>query len=141
MKGLLRVLLLAGCGFQPQHSALAPDLPRTPATAPGVEAVVLGIAQDGGVPHLGCQQPLCVRARRDPSASRRVASIGFVDRAAGRRFLIDATPDFAAQVDALGGIPDGILLTHAHIGHYLGLAQLGREVLGAKRLPVYCTPS
>jgi pyrroloquinoline quinone biosynthesis protein B len=41
----------------------------------------------------------------------------------------------------LGGLPDGILLTHAHIGHYLGLAQLGREVLGAKRMPVYCTAS
>src|SRR6185295_7717305 len=46
-----------------------------------------------------------------------------------------------AQVDRFGGLPDAILLTHAHIGHYLGLAQLGREVLGAKRLPVYCTAS
>ena len=44
-------------------------------------------------------------------------------------------------MEALGGLPDGILLTHAHIGHYLGLAQLGREVLGAKKVPVYCTPS
>ena len=112
-----------------------------PAPPPGVEAVVLGIAQDGGVPHLGCRQDLCVRARRDPSARRLVASLGLVDHAAGRRFVIDATPDFAAQVDRLGGLPDAILLTHAHIGHYLGLAQLGREVLGAKRMPVYCTAS
>jgi pyrroloquinoline quinone biosynthesis protein B len=111
------------------------------AAPPEVEAVVLGIAQDGGVPHLGCRQPLCVRARRDPSAARRVASLGLVDRKAGRRFVVDATPDFAEQVEELGGVPDGILLTHAHVGHYLGLAQLGREVLGAKRLPVYCTPS
>jgi pyrroloquinoline quinone biosynthesis protein B len=110
-----------------------------PAKPPGVEAVVLGIAQDGGVPHLGCRQELCVRARRDPSARRLVASLGLVDHASKRRFVIDATPDFAAQVDRLGGLPDAILLTHAHIGHYLGLAQLGREVLGAKRLPVYCT--
>jgi len=112
-----------------------------PSAPPGVEAVILGIAQDGGVPHLGCRQELCVRARRDPSARRLVASLGLVDHAAGRRFIIDATPDFAAQVDRLGGMPDAILLTHAHIGHYLGLAQLGREVLGAKRLPVYCTAS
>jgi pyrroloquinoline quinone biosynthesis protein B len=102
---------------------------------------VLGIAQDGGVPHLGCRQDLCVRARRDPSARRLVASLGLLDHGTGRRFVIDATPDFAAQVDRLGGLPDAILLTHAHIGHYLGLAQLGREVLGAKRLPVYCTAS
>jgi pyrroloquinoline quinone biosynthesis protein B len=106
-----------------------------------VEAVVLGIAQDGGVPHLGCRQELCVQARRDPSKRRLVASLGLIDRAASRRFIIDATPDFPEQVDRLGGLPDGILLTHAHIGHYLGLAQLGREVLGAKRMPVYCTPS
>jgi pyrroloquinoline quinone biosynthesis protein B len=118
--------------------ALPAARPGAPA---GVEAVVLGVAQDGGVPHLGCRQELCVRARRDPSARRFVASLGLVDRGAGRRIIIDATPDFAAQVGRLGGLPDAILLTHAHIGHYLGLAQLGREVLGAKRLPVYCTAS
>jgi pyrroloquinoline quinone biosynthesis protein B len=119
-------------------SALPAGRPARPA---GVEAVVLGVAQDGGVPHLGCRQELCVRARRDPSARKLVASLGLVDHAAGRRIVIDATPDFAAQVDRLGGLPDAILLTHAHIGHYLGLAQLGREVLGARRVPVYCTPS
>jgi pyrroloquinoline quinone biosynthesis protein B len=116
-------------------------LAARPPDPPGVEAVVLGIAQDGGVPHLGCRQELCVHARRDPSARKLVASLGLVDHASGRRFVIDATPDFAAQVDRLGGLPDAILLTHAHVGHYLGLAQLGREVLGANRVPVYCTPS
>lgn len=109
--------------------------------APAPEAVVLGVAQDGGVPHLGCRQAFCMEARRDPSKRRLVASLGLIDPAAGKRFVIDATPDFPEQVDRLGGLPDAILLTHAHIGHYLGLAQLGREVLGAKRLPVYCTPS
>ena len=107
----------------------------------GVVAVVLGIAQDGGVPHLGCSQKLCEDARRNPALRRRVACLGLVDREAGKRFVIDATPDFSSQVDSLGGLPDAILLTHAHIGHYLGLAQLGREVLNARRLPVYCTAS
>jgi pyrroloquinoline quinone biosynthesis protein B len=105
------------------------------------EAVVLGIAQDGGVPHAGCHQPLCESARRDPSRRRRVASLGIVERGGGKRFLVDATPDFPEQMELLGGLPDAILLTHAHIGHYLGLAQLGREVLGARGVPVYCTPS
>jgi pyrroloquinoline quinone biosynthesis protein B len=107
----------------------------------GVEAVVLGIAQDGGVPHLGCRQTLCVEARQDPTKRRLVASLGLIDSAAGKRFLVDATPDFATQVDRLGGMPEAILLTHAHIGHYLGLAQLGREVANTRDLPVYCTPS
>jgi pyrroloquinoline quinone biosynthesis protein B len=82
-----------------------------------------------------------VRARRDPSARRAVASLGVVDRSAGKRFLIDATPEFGEQMERLGGRPDAILLTHAHVGHYLGLAQLGREIMGTHRLPVYATPS
>ena len=122
---LLSVLLLRLFGLQ----------------SPGPEALVLGIAQDGGVPHAGCQQPLCVEARKDPSKKRLVASLGLLDPAANKRYLIDATPDFGEQMERLGGRPDGILLTHAHIGHYLGLAQLGREVLGTRRIPVYCTPS
>ena len=35
---------------------------------------------------------------------------------------------------------DGILLTHAHVGHYTGLLHLGKEVLGANRVPVWAMP-
>jgi pyrroloquinoline quinone biosynthesis protein B len=122
-----------------------------PSTAPSepapVRAVVLGIAQDGGVPHIGCRQELCVGARRDPARRQRVAALGLVDGDA--RFLIDATPDLPSQIESLWGSaapPDrrrplsGILLTHAHVGHYAGLLYLGREALGADHLPVYATP-
>jgi len=121
--------------------AAAPTAVSTTPEPAGPAAVVLGVAQDGGVPHLGCRQALCVEARRDPSKRRLVAALGLIDPASGKRFLIDATPDFPAQVELLGGMPDAILLTHAHIGHYLGLAQLGREVVNAKGLPLYCTAS
>jgi pyrroloquinoline quinone biosynthesis protein B len=144
---LFRALLLAGftpAGFTPlgftAPGLAAPD-PTPAPTDRSPRAIVLGIAQDGGVPHAGCRQELCVRARRDPSARLAVASLGLVDPAAGKRFLIDATPDFGEQIERLGGRPDGILLTHAHVGHYLGLAQLGREVMGTRRLPVYATAS
>ena len=132
-----------GLGMPPAAapaSLLSVTMPPSAAPA-GPEGVVLGMAQDGGVPHLGCRQALCVEARRDPTKRRMVASLGLVDAAAGKRFLIDATPDLAAQVELLGGLPDAIFLTHAHIGHYLGLAQLGGEVVNAKNLPVYCTAS
>jgi pyrroloquinoline quinone biosynthesis protein B len=58
-----------------------------------------------------------------------------------RAYLIDATPDFVSQVDTLTGgrLPDGILLTHAHIGHYTGLMYLGREAVDAKHVPVWGT--
>jgi pyrroloquinoline quinone biosynthesis protein B len=114
-----------------------------------LRAVVLGIAQDGGVPHIGCRQPLCVDARRDPARRQRVACLGLVDDVSGRRYLIDATPDIASQIESLNegravASPrrpvDGILLTHAHMGHYTGLMYLGREALGADGVPVHATP-
>ena len=37
-------------------------------------------------------------------------------------------------------IPDGIFLTHAHMGHYTGLMYLGREAKGANQVPVYAMP-
>ncbi|MCU1348821.1 MAG: pyrroloquinoline quinone biosynthesis protein PqqB [Acidobacteria bacterium] len=121
--------------------------PLPPAVQP--YTVVLGIAQDGGYPQAGCNRADCVAMWGDLRLRRRVSSLAIVDPQSGQRWIIDATPDFASQlrtVDELapraGSAPllDGILLTHAHIGHYLGLAQLGREVLGAKGVPVYAMP-
>jgi pyrroloquinoline quinone biosynthesis protein B len=123
--------------------------PAPPETAATVSAQVLGIAQDGGLPHIGCRQAACVAARRDARRRARVASLGLIDARANQRFLIDATPDIAAQLESLNagraGVErarpvDGILLTHAHIGHYAGLMYLGREALGARAVPVYATP-
>jgi len=37
-------------------------------------------------------------------------------------------------------VPDGIFLTHAHIGHYTGLMYLGREALNSKEVEVYVLP-
>ena len=103
--------------------------------------MVLGIAQDGGYPQAGCNRPDCVAAWKNPKLQRHVASLAIVDPISNQHWLIDATPDFGAQLAMLGnpGL-DGILLTHAHIGHYLGLAQLGREVMGTHGVPVYAMP-
>jgi pyrroloquinoline quinone biosynthesis protein B len=138
-------------GLVASAALLPPALALARAQGPGVRAVVLGLAQDGGVPHVGCRQQLCVRARREPSLRQRVACLGLVDGETGERFLIDATPDFASQLESLAELAparpvtrerplDGILLTHAHVGHYIGLAQLGREALGARGVPVFATP-
>jgi pyrroloquinoline quinone biosynthesis protein B len=111
-----------------------------------VEAILLGTAQDGGVPQVGCDCPRCRAARADPVRRRWVACLGLVDRAAGQSWLIDATPDFREQLAALAdwapGCPlAGIALTHAHVGHYAGLIHLGREAWGTQRLPVYASAS
>jgi len=126
----LALLLLTGC-----TAAMTPPVATEPYT------VVLGIAQDGGYPQAGCVREDCLAAWRDPSKRQRVASLGIVDPRTNERWIIDATPDFPSQLHSLGGrVPAGILLTHAHIGHYLGLAHLGREVLGAKGVRVYAMP-
>ena len=103
--------------------------------------MVLGIAQDGGIPQLGCEDPVCVAIRNGQRKRERVASIGLVNPTLKRAYLIDATPDFVSQVDTLTGgrVPDAILLTHAHIGHYTGLMYLGRESIDAKHVPVWGT--
>lgn len=108
---------------------------------------VLGVAQDGGVPHLGCACPRCEAARADPQRRRYAASLlvrggghGPGDGsppAAGERVLVDATPDVRWQVATL---PDRVVLTHAHVGHVGGLPLFGREGGGARDLPVHCTP-
>jgi len=112
----------------------------------------LGTAQDGGLPHAACTCPRCDAARRDPKQSRHIASIAIVVPSTGRRFLIDATPDLPQQLDLLPAVGvhakgrvdrspvDGVLLTHAHLGHYLGLAFFGFEAVHTSSLPVQATP-
>jgi pyrroloquinoline quinone biosynthesis protein B len=115
--------------------------PSGPQTAGRWELVVLGIAQDGGMPHLGCTQELCQSMREGRRKPERVASVGLVNRALGKAYMIDATPDFVSQIGSLTGgrLPDGIFLTHAHVGHYTGLMYLGRESVDATGVPVYAT--
>jgi len=129
------LVILAACATAP------------PATSP--YTLVLGITQDGGYPQAGCNRPACIAAWRDARLRQRVASLAIVDPQSHQRWIIDATPDFPSQLASLDAaaprpagahLLDGILLTHAHIGHYLGLAHLGREVLGAHSIKVYAMP-
>ena len=105
------------------------------------EIVVLGIAQDGGIPQLGCQRPICQDIRAGKRKPEKVASLGLINRRTGTAYVFDATPDFPAQVQRLTGgrNPDGVFLTHAHMGHYTGLMFLGRESVNAKSVPVFAT--
>ena len=117
-----------------------------PSSAPYL--VVLGTAQDGGYPQAGCRKLCCQRVLANPNQHRFVASAAIVDPQTHQRWLIECTPDFPQQLQMLDAIAepkdklgiDGILLTHAHIGHYAGLVHLGREVMGTDRVPVYAMP-
>lgn len=103
------------------------------------QLVVLGVAQDAGMPQLGCDQPLCRDIREGRRKPERVASLGLVNQALNLSYLFDATPDMVSQLGTLNGghSPTAVLLTHGHIGHYTGLMYFGRESLDAKAVPVY----
>lgn len=122
--------------------------------------VNLGIAQDGGWPHVGCSKPCCQSV---PFGTYFRSSGGLVDRSTNQRWLFDCTPDFGAQLRLLhrkvSSIPtsgatsaqstpprpgqlslDGIFLTHGHPAHYAGLVDLLMPGMNTSKLPVYVMP-
>lgn len=108
--------------------------------------IVLGVAQDAGYPQIGAVQEF-EAVERNPRLKQKVVALGIVDLKTKQKFLIEATPDLPAQLFALNKflpnrntLPDGIFLTHAHIGHYTGLMYLGREAIGANQVTVYAMP-
>lgn len=107
--------------------------------------LVLGTAQDGGHPHIGCTKKCCANLT---DKKHYVVSLALVDPDTKKWWLFEATPDIKEQLKYFGELtnhahsylPNGIFITHAHMGHYTGLAQLGREAMGAKGVNVYALP-
>jgi pyrroloquinoline quinone biosynthesis protein B len=131
------LLLLPACAAPGGDSGKEDGLNSRPIAAEPVAFRVLGLAQDAGLPHIGCDCANCSRVRRE-NRTVRVASAAIEGRSGW--WLLDASPDLPAQIHDQGSMPQGIFLTHAHIGHYTGLMYLGREALGAQSMPVYCSP-
>lgn len=109
--------------------------------------IVLGIAQDAGYPQIGCERACCQLVWDEKEAVQYVVSLGLVDQKNQQKWLFEATPNIKEQLQLLNQeqpspdmLPNGIFITHAHMGHYTGLMQLGREAIGAKALPVYAMP-
>lgn len=110
--------------------------------------VVLGTVQDAGSPHIACKKECCAVLFENQDYSRKVVSLGLVDQINFSRYLFEATPDLPGQMKELKNsgmvddkeTPDGIFLTHAHIGHYTGLMYLGKEAMNADKVAVYAMP-
>ncbi len=106
---------------------------------------VLGIAQDGGYPHINNTHEF-EAISTGANSKELVVSLGLIDKENNHKYLFEATPDMPEQLYLLGKdvenktIIDGVFLTHAHIGHYTGLMHFGREAMGAKNIPVFTMP-
>ncbi|MEE2859042.1 MAG: MBL fold metallo-hydrolase [Candidatus Neomarinimicrobiota bacterium] len=106
--------------------------------------LVLGTSQDGGYPQVGCSRKCCIHAWEN-NYSRKVSSLAIISD--GDCWLVDITPDFPSQLkmieSEINGLPKiaGIFITHAHVGHYLGLLDLGLEIMNTNKIPVYVMPS
>ena len=108
-----------------------------------IKVVLLGLAQDAGVPQIGCD---CRNCQSINSEEGWPVSLAIIDNDNYKFWIIDATPKFPQQYNWLRKqYPkhqfSGILLTHAHIGHYTGLMYLGREAMNSTSTPVYATSS
>jgi pyrroloquinoline quinone biosynthesis protein B len=80
--------------------------------------IVLGIAQDGGVPQAGTKVH---KGWDDERFKRHAVCLAIVDPSSSQRWMIDCTPDFPEQLYMLDEVApaegkpglDGIFLTHA----------------------------
>ena len=112
----------------------------------GVLVTILGTAQDGGFPQLGCQRDCCLDevARTHP---RHPVALG-IKGLDGTLHMVEASRMMYAQFQiweqSLGfhpSVPNSITLTHAHLGHVDGLGLLGKEVMGARGVTIHCSKS
>ena len=112
---------------------------------------VLGTAQDGGYPQPGCDCPNCQRALDNKELKRLPASLGILDTKHKKSYLIDPPPHLADQLNILNETAKnydfpkdhlkGILITHAHMGHYPGLMYFGKEAINSDKLSVHTSKS
>ena len=71
--------------------------------------------------------------------------LAIVDTISKEQWIIDATPNIKEQLQLLKNETgtekiDGVLLTHAHMGHYTGLMHFGRKVMVTNKIPVFAMP-
>jgi pyrroloquinoline quinone biosynthesis protein B len=111
-----------------------------------VEILLLGAAQDAGLPQSGCACENCVTARQDSQKVEYPSSIAIIHHGEKCFWIVDATPAFPSQLEMITELTKdyefrGIFITHTHMGHYTGLMFLGKEVMNSHEIPVHVSAS
>ena len=104
-----------------------------------MEICVLGTAQDGGYPQVGCEDRCCDIAWDDASLIRFPSCISLLNLQTKNFWLFDVTPEIKKQIkmlDSYNSMLSGVFITHAHMGHYMGLVSFGLEAMNLSRIPV-----
>lgn len=140
---LVAIALLGSCNQESNSNISSKKISAVPLTETSL--VILGTLQDAGSPHIACTKDCCKELFQNPDQNRKVVSLGVIDPENKVSYLFEATPDISVQMKMLKQFgsketPDGIFLTHAHIGHYSGLMYLGKEAMNAKSIPVFAMP-
>ena len=130
---LISFVFLFSCASQKE------ELPKSP------YVMVLGVAQDAGYPQINCKKECCAAAWENVELQRTTSCLAIIDPIGKEQWIIDATPNIKQQLQLLKQKTgteklDGVLLTHAHMGHYTGLMHFGREVMGTNKIPVFAMP-
>jgi pyrroloquinoline quinone biosynthesis protein B len=141
---LISFVFLFSCTSKKEENILSKSTSKVeiPNTA---YVMVLGVAQDAGYPQMNCKKDCCRAAWKNPSLQRNTSCLAILDPTTNDQWIIDATPNIKEQLQLLKSKTgtekiNGVLLTHAHIGHYTGLMHLGREVMGTNNTPVFAMP-
>lgn len=66
---------------------------------PDVELLLLGVAQDAGVPQLGCSCRACSRVRQGLEPQQYATSMAIISHAERCWWLLDCSPDIKHQYD------------------------------------------
>ena len=134
---LVLILVLNGCNNQTSQTKNLPSEPYI---------YVLGIAQDAGYPQAGVRSEFKL-VEEGERQKQHTVSLLLVDPNNEKRYLFEATPDFREQLEMADKVSeasnypyDGIFLTHAHIGHYIGLMHMGFEAMGTNKVVVHAMP-
>ena len=113
----------------------------------GILAVLLGNAQDGGVPQAGCVKPCCMNEFGGPTRNRNPVALGVTGEDASRH-LFEASRTLSDQLriwSEMDGEPlnslKSLWLTHAHLGHIDGVGQFGCEAWGPKGIELHASES